>query len=112
MMNRYDAPPNAASQCGQILRLLQSRAGGWTPLPEILALKISQYGTRIKELRDDWGYVIESKTETVNGQRHSWFRLRPTPMNAETDWYEREHGARPRGPTLADGLPLFRGDVA
>ena len=74
-MNRYDAPPNADSQCGRILRLLQANAGAWVPLPEILALKISQYGTRIKELRDEWGFTIENRIETVNGGRHSWFRL-------------------------------------
>ena len=70
-----NAPPNADSQCGRILRLLESRRGEWVALPEILALRISQYGTRVKELRDDWGLLIENKVEMVDGQRRSWFRL-------------------------------------
>jgi hypothetical protein len=123
-MNRYDAPPNAVSQCGRILRLLQANAGAWVSLPEILALKISQYGTRIKELRDEWGFTIENRIETVNGARHSWFRLvneppagmptptQPEPSRFETtdepgDWYARRTG-KPRLTTEPSSkLPLF-----
>ena len=109
-MSRYDAPPNADSQCGLLLRLLESRRGGWIPLPDILALGIAQYNTRIKELRDDWGFAIENKTETVDGVRHSWFRLVEKPaQSACGDWYESKHGPRPSGhvPAPPDGLPLF-----
>ena len=71
----YDAPPNADSQCGRILYLLESRRGEWVPLPEILGIKISQYGTRIKELHDDWKFAIENRIETIDGVQQSWFRL-------------------------------------
>jgi hypothetical protein len=116
-VNRYDAPPDAASQCGRILRLLESRRGEWVPLYEILNLKISQYGTRVKELRDNWGYAIENKTETANGQRHSWFRIlsplagtkiENSKLAISGDWYEAQHGPRPaHAPDPAADLPLF-----
>lgn len=53
---------------------------GWVKLPRILDLHISQYGTRIKELRDGETrnkkkYIIENNGAWVNGERHSWFRL-------------------------------------
>jgi hypothetical protein len=51
---------NAKSQRTRILRLLIEARGAWVPLPEILALGIAQYGNR---------------TETIDGKRHSWFRL-------------------------------------
>lgn len=108
-MNRYDAPPNADSQCGRILRLLESRRGEWVPLYEILNLKISQYGTRVKELRDKWGYVIENKTETADGQRHSWFRLVPSNENTprpESDFMRQRREERAQEtPLLAEGRP-------
>lgn len=104
-MSRYDAPPNAESQCGRILNLLSSASGDWVPLPSILALRISQYGTRIKELRDEWGIVIENRTETIDGVRHSWFRLVTSPTShtpeaskAGPDWQSRSR---------VTGLELF-----
>jgi hypothetical protein len=118
-MTRHDARPNGDSQCGRILHLLESRRGDWVPLPEILGMKISQYGTRIKELRDDWGFAIENRTETIDGLRHSWFRIAPSCSTAKSqespsrsDWYEQETGGRPKttAPTN-DGLPLFKGEA-
>jgi len=67
-----------STQRAKILSLLTAARGGWVPLPEILELKVSQYGTRILELRRS-GHKIENKTETVNGKRHSWFRLNSAP---------------------------------
>jgi hypothetical protein len=49
--------------------------GEWVPLPDILALRIAQYNARFHELRK-LNFSIESRTETVDGQRHSWFRLK------------------------------------
>jgi hypothetical protein len=51
------------------------RDGEWHSLPEILDLKIAKYGTRIKELRE-LNFQIENRTETIDGERHSWFRLK------------------------------------
>lgn len=64
------------SQCKRILALLESYKGGWCPLPKILKLQISQYGTRILEMRRT-GTIIENKTEWINGEKHSWFRYVP-----------------------------------
>lgn len=50
------------TQKERIRMLLESRAGQWIPLPEILALHIAQFGARIKELRAD-GMDIENETE-------------------------------------------------
>lgn len=61
-------------QCARLLAFFQKRAGEWIPLPEILNLHMSQFGARIFQLRRR-GYQIENKMETVDGQRHSWYRL-------------------------------------
>ena len=62
------------TQREKILAILRERAYAWVPLPDILALGIAQYNARIYELRRD-GYRIENKTQPVNGQRRSWYRL-------------------------------------
>jgi hypothetical protein len=81
-------PENAKTQGSRILRLLIDACGAWVPLPEIMACA-AQYNTRIFELRRS-GYHIENRTETIDGQRHSWFRLvvdspasRPAPSKPE-----------------------------
>lgn len=103
---RYDTPPNADSQCGRILSLLQSRAPDWVPLHEILNLKISQYGSRIKELRDRWGFVIENRRETVNGDLHTWFRLTPS-TKPEPESISESDFMRRRREEEAQANPLF-----
>ena len=62
------------NQCERILELLRGANGQWVPLPRILDLRISQYSARIFTLRRE-GHQIENKTQTVDGRRHSWFRL-------------------------------------
>jgi hypothetical protein len=62
------------SQRAKILALLVNARGGWVPLSEILDLQISQFGSRILELRRS-GFTIENEQETVGGQRHSRYRL-------------------------------------
>lgn len=57
----------------RILSLLQSRPGEWVALPEIMACA-AQYNARIYELRHR-GFNIENKTQTIDGQKHSWFKL-------------------------------------
>ena len=108
-MSRYGAPPHALSQCGRILRVLQANTGAWVPLPDILALGVAQYNTRIKELRDNWGLQIENRTEIIAGERHSWFRLlsstkREPDLIAESDFmrHHREEEAR-ENPLFARG---------
>jgi hypothetical protein len=70
--------PNAKNQRARILRLLIDGRGAWVPLPEIMACA-AQYNARVLELRR-LGFVIENKTERVNGVRHSWFRLVASPV--------------------------------
>lgn len=63
------------SQTQQIVNLLRSRKGQWVSLPEILALKISQYNARIYQARHEWGLTIQNREERVNGQKHTFFRI-------------------------------------
>lgn len=72
----YETPPNAKTQRGAILARLIKARGDWVPLPEIMACA-AQYNARVFELRK-LGFEIENRTETVNGERHSWFRLAPS----------------------------------
>ena len=69
---------NATTQRTRILRLLIDARGAWVPLPDILTLGIAQYGARILELRR-LGFIIENKTDRMDGARHSWFRLIASP---------------------------------
>jgi helix-turn-helix protein len=96
----------SAIQSDTILALLRSARGAWVPLPEILDLGIAQYNARIFELRER-GLNIENRTQTVDGVRHSWFRLvdtpavpapAPVPSKPSQKWED-----RPR----FTGLPLF-----
>jgi hypothetical protein len=86
--------------------LLFDAHGAWVPLPEILALGIAQYNARLWELRR-LGFVIENKSESLDGARHSWYRLvsspvppapKPEPSKPAPEWQD-----RPR----STGLPLF-----
>jgi Helix-turn-helix domain len=67
-------PENRATQRGRILGLLIDARGAWVELPAILELQISQFGSRIFELRRS-GFTIENEQEVVGGQRHSRYRL-------------------------------------
>jgi hypothetical protein len=69
------------TQRTRMLDLLRSRNGEWVPLPEILALGVAQYNSRIYDLRRA-GFDIQNRIEEIGGVRHSWFRLvssTPTP---------------------------------
>ena len=70
------------TQCGRILRVLVDARGEWVDLPTILALKISQYGSRIYSLRRQ-GFHIENHSAMVNGVRRTAFRLVVSPNEAE-----------------------------
>jgi hypothetical protein len=62
------------TQRDRVLELLIRAKGGWVPLPEILALHIAQYNSRVHELRK-LGYAIQSRQERRDGRVHSFFRL-------------------------------------
>ena len=64
------------TQRAKILAELVSAHGEWVPLPTILALKISQFGARMFELRR-LGFRIVNRTSNVDGIKHSWYRLEP-----------------------------------
>lgn len=70
---------NRTTQTSRIVNLLRSRSPEWVPLPEILNLRISQYSARIHQARHKWGLPVENRTEIVNGEKHSWFRLVEAP---------------------------------
>jgi hypothetical protein len=61
-----------------ILDVLQRAKGEEVPLPDILSLRISQFGARIKELRSE-GHVIKNRTEHKDGKVLSWYRLESSP---------------------------------
>lgn len=94
-------PLQSKTQRAEILRLLIDARGAWVPLPEIMACA-AQYNARIFELRKNFN--IENRTETVDGVRHSWFRLisHPEPCKSEpakpVEWKERKP---------VTGLPLW-----
>jgi len=64
------------SQRARILQLLLSAPE--ITLPAILDLRISQFGSRIKELRGA-GFDIRNRTERMDGIVRSWYRLVPDP---------------------------------
>jgi hypothetical protein len=120
------------SQRDKLRLLFEANIGKPIPLPEILSLRISQYGTRILELRRQ-GYDIRNETvDVVDGQKHTTFTYygrKTAPIvtrdTAETververddyyesrDWFERQVG-RPRPSQPSPDLgPLFRQDGA
>ncbi len=72
--NSYSELESLTNDAARVLELLEEHANDWVPLPRILALGAAQYGARILELRRA-GHRIENRTEHVDGQVHSWFRL-------------------------------------
>lgn len=64
------------TQRDRLREVLLAARGDWIPLPQILELKISQFGARLLELRR-LGYRIVNRTENVNGKKCSWYRLEP-----------------------------------
>ncbi|MCI0402037.1 MAG: helix-turn-helix domain-containing protein [Acidobacteria bacterium] len=73
--------PSHATQEQRILAVLQANFGRDVSLPDILSLRIAQYNARIKGLRRK-GYRIQSRSEWIGQERHTWFRLvgyTPTP---------------------------------
>jgi hypothetical protein len=65
---------NHYTQRSRLLQLLIEARGAEVPLPQILDLRISQFGARIHELRK-LGFKITNRTERIAGVVHSYFRL-------------------------------------
>lgn len=104
-----------AAQQDRILDLLKTRGyGQWVSLPEIEALKphIADRNTRIWELRWKRDFNIQCEVETVDGEKHSRYRLLPgswrelrgkpegnrTPedtRHSRASEFERQHHVRP-----------------
>lgn len=66
------------SQELRLKNLFESREGEWVGLPEILDLRIAQYGRAIYHLRHDKRYGpmnIQNKTQVIDGTIYSWFGL-------------------------------------
>ena len=74
-MSRRPGLENRSTQTARLVALLRERSPQWVPLPEILNLRISQYGARLYQARHEWGLHIESRVEMVGGEKHSFFRL-------------------------------------
>ena len=70
------------SQRDRIRNLFLSRPNQDIPLTEILDMRISQYGSRVLELRRE-GMVIQNRTKHVDGVNHSWFKYIPAEGNGQ-----------------------------
>jgi len=66
------------TQRGRLLALLIRACGGEVSLPEILALGIAQFGSRILELRA-MGFRIVNRQESRGEQRLSFYKLESGP---------------------------------
>jgi hypothetical protein len=73
--------PQSNTQRAAILRLLIDARGAWVPLPEIMACA-AQYNARLHELRKAGFNIPKPRIETINGQKHTWYRLLASPMAA------------------------------
>jgi hypothetical protein len=87
--NPTQAPLNAKTQRARILRLLIEACGAWVPLPEIMACA-AQYNARILELRRDGFNIPKPRVEVINGQKHTWYRLLPSPAPASNSSFSAE----------------------
>jgi hypothetical protein len=81
-----------------ILAILESRGSEWTPAPDLARISL-QYGRAIYVLRKRRGIAIENKVEIVDGVRHGFFRLAPSPRTTVTK------------KSLADETPSLFGDL-
>ena len=64
------------TQCAKILRALHAARGGWVSVWDLhKASNALAVHSRIDDLRHDFGFFIENKTERVGRVKHSWYRL-------------------------------------
>jgi len=78
---RGHRPIEFRGQRGEILSLLRQHKNEWVELPRLMQIA-AQYNARVFELRRA-GFVIENKTDRVEGQIHGWFRLVSEPGEFE-----------------------------
>jgi hypothetical protein len=68
------------SQCAIILTRLLDTPNEWVEMPELCRISDSLNAhSRIADLRKR-GHTIENKTETINGKKHSFYRLVAHPV--------------------------------
>ncbi len=70
----HSPKPVRSTQRDRLYTLLYGRRNEWVALPQILELRIAQYGTRLKELRE-LGADIRNRKEAKDGTVHSWYML-------------------------------------
>ncbi len=105
-VTRHEARAARNTQRARILELL-IRSRNWVPLPRLVQIA-AQYSARVHELRR-LGFNIENKTRVVDGQRHSWFRLRTGQRSTLSVASSGEtSGARVQKQTLFDLAPFER----
>lgn len=95
------------TQRARILQVLLEARGQEVPLADILDLRIGQYGSRLLELRR-LGFKIRNRTQTIDGRRHSWFRLVLQPD-------QQPHGKRDQAapaPADVEAAPSLFGDLS
>jgi hypothetical protein len=113
----YNRVPKADSQCGRIISLFLSAHAcadplhceddrcGKVPLPRVLALRVSQYSSRVWDLRNRFGFLIQNGHEQDDASR-TWFRLSgrhlPTP-----DVLEDKHIQAAMRTELETGKPSY-----
>jgi hypothetical protein len=94
-------------QRARLLRELIDARGGEVPLTRILALGIAQYQARLFELRDMGFCIPPPRIETINGQRHSWYRLVSGPSELKKQGTEPRQQPQPALPAMESGA-LFQ----
>jgi hypothetical protein len=99
---------NRPTQTSRIVALLRERSPHWVPLPEILALRISQYAARIYQARHEWGLNIENRVEITHGEKRSWFRLIELPSHepASVECTARAAAANATAPLFPNSAPV------
>lgn len=92
------------TQRQRIFDLLMASPNEWVPLPKILDLGIAQFGARILETRR-LGVRISNRVATVDGKRHSWYRLETGfPSERSEDSPRQRNHTDAAGPTAAQQL--------
>jgi len=66
-----------AKQRDRMREFFKARPNLWIPLPDILALYISQYGRVIHELRAEGMDIKNDIKEVINGQKRTAFKYVP-----------------------------------
>ncbi|NQT23274.1 MAG: hypothetical protein HQ579_07570 [Candidatus Omnitrophica bacterium] len=65
------------TQKDRLRNFFQSCPGQWIALTTILDMRISQYGSRILDLRREGMQIDNKVVKVVNGQKWTAFRYRP-----------------------------------